>query len=233
MRCSLRRVGIVALLCIASFLFLRYAHLKVSSVEIAFPGSPSQLQRYPEPAGDEHVQVVRVGALKETDQQISTTKIETTKSATTTTKVPLPVLDASLGPAALLQAATTWNERQDIFNADRFHLVSCTLIKLSSLVQNLSHPQAAVVVIMVHQRADYLATTIASLRAVRGIERALLVFSHDYVDQALDFAIAKVLSFPPVTRSPIDRFLRVHACVSAALGAVPPARVPRYLIFAN
>jgi len=58
--------------------------------------------------------------------------------------------------------------------------------------QNVSHPEFAVVVVMVHNRSSYLVATLRSLRAVRGIEHALLVVSRDVMGGPVDAVVDAV-----------------------------------------
>jgi hypothetical protein len=56
----------------------------------------------------------------------------------------------------------------------------------------VSHPEFAVVVVMVHNRSSYLVATLRSLRAVRGIEHALLVVSRDVMGGPVDAVVDAV-----------------------------------------
>ena len=53
-------------------------------------------------------------------------------------------------------------------------------------------PSDVVVVVQVHTRLDYLRQLIGSLRAARGIESALLVFSHDVFDEAVNAEVRRI-----------------------------------------
>ncbi|XP_043232122.1 alpha-1,6-mannosyl-glycoprotein 2-beta-N-acetylglucosaminyltransferase-like [Amphibalanus amphitrite] len=53
-------------------------------------------------------------------------------------------------------------------------------------------PSDVVIVIQVHTRLDYLRQLIGSLRAARGIETVLLVFSHDVFDEAVNAEVRRV-----------------------------------------
>ena len=70
------------------------------------------------------------------------------------------------------------NERQPIYNLDRFDL--------------RSSDNTVVIVVQVHQRIEYLRYLIDSLRKARFIEQALLVFSHDYFDDDINELVASI-----------------------------------------
>jgi hypothetical protein len=86
------------------------------------------------------------------------------------------------------------NKSDHLISADfrtRHHLLSRLILLLNTFIPLLNPQFVAgrlqpkwssdrpIIVIQVHNRADYLAQTIESLSAVKGIHRALLVFSHD------------------------------------------------------
>ena len=49
-----------------------------------------------------------------------------------------------------------------------------------------------VIVVQVHRRIHYLRLLIDSLRSMRGIERILVIFSHDYYDEELNSAVQAI-----------------------------------------
>ena len=49
-----------------------------------------------------------------------------------------------------------------------------------------------VLIIQVHDRLEYLKLLVESLSTVKGIERALLVFSHDYYSEGINYLIQSI-----------------------------------------
>jgi len=80
---------------------------------------------------------------------------------------------------AMLEA----NWRQSIANLDMFDLVSSD--------------SAVVIVVQVHNRTEYLRHLVSSLRKAVDIDRALLVFSHDFYSDELNDIVAAI-NFCPV-----------------------------------
>lgn len=76
------------------------------------------------------------------------------------------------------------NSAQKILNLDRFDLSSSE--------------NTIVIVVQVHNRANYLQHLIDSLRKAEHIEQALLIFSHDLYDDDINDLVAKV-DFCPVS----------------------------------
>lgn len=58
-------------------------------------------------------------------------------------------------------------------------------------------PESVVIVVQVHDRANYLKILLDSLRKVKGIEKTLLIFSHDVFSQELN-SIIQSIDFCPV-----------------------------------
>lgn len=90
------------------------------------------------------------------------------------------------------------NGEQQIWNLERFGPVT---------------PDTVVFVVQVHTRLQYLATLIDSFRNTRGIEGALLIFSHDFVDpeinltvQSIDFARVLQIFYPFSTQIHANSF---------------------------
>ena len=77
--------------------------------------------------------------------------------------------------------------RRDIArtNADQF-------IRNDDILGNFSLENGTVFVIQVHNRVLYLEALIESLQAVRGIEDALLVFSHDFYSKEINHLIGNI-----------------------------------------
>eukprot|EP00047_Mylnosiga_fluctuans_P005686 m.242056 g.242056 ORF g.242056 m.242056 type:complete len:496 (-) comp13958_c0_seq1:158-1645(-) len=72
------------------------------------------------------------------------------------------------------------NEEQAIVNEDKFPV-------------DVTHPDFRPIIIMIHNRADYLRVLLATLRAVQGVERVLLVISQDVLtNPAVDAVIAEI-----------------------------------------
>lgn len=69
------------------------------------------------------------------------------------------------------------NERQTVANQGRFGALGA---------------HDPVLVVQVHNRGQYLAALIESLRKVDGIERALVIFSHDLFDVKINAIISKI-----------------------------------------
>lgn len=86
-------------------------------------------------------------------------------------------VDQNLPPGIkeLREKATRFNRVDHVQNAALF----------PQTFQRLASDDVVVIVVMVHQRLDFLRTLLASLRAVRGIESAVLVISFDVYDDAL------------------------------------------------
>ena len=59
-------------------------------------------------------------------------------------------------------------------------------------------PESVVIVVQVHDRANYLKILLDSLRKVKGIEKTLLIFSHDVFSQELN-SIIQSIDFCPVS----------------------------------
>lgn len=76
------------------------------------------------------------------------------------------------------------NEEQYIHNLERFGL---------SL-----GPESVVIVVQVHDRSNYLRILLDSLRKVKGIEKTLLIFSHDVFSAELN-SIIESIDFCPVS----------------------------------
>eukprot|EP00048_Salpingoeca_helianthica_P020994 m.9786 g.9786 ORF g.9786 m.9786 type:complete len:476 (-) comp5473_c0_seq2:72-1499(-) len=119
-------------------------------------------------------------------EQSAPTRRQTTagppSSTTTTVKkehAPIPVFDFQGSATKMLETANLLNTQQTIYNSERFSL-------------DFSNPALVVIVIMVHKRADYLEASLASLRGVPDISSALLVLSHDYVDEAMEKAVKTI-----------------------------------------
>ena len=70
------------------------------------------------------------------------------------------------------------NKRQRLNNEDRFELVS--------------NPSAAVIVVQIHNRTDYLRHLVDSLRKTVDISSTLVIFSHDYYSPQLDDIIRSI-----------------------------------------
>ena len=83
------------------------------------------------------------------------------------------------------------NRRQLILNSDKFGNVE---------------PNESIIVIQVHNRAQYLAALIDSLRSVAGIDKSLLVFSHDVFDLNIN-AIVTNITFTRVSSRILFRFI--------------------------
>lgn len=60
-------------------------------------------------------------------------------------------------------------------------------------------PNESIIVIQVHNRAQYLLALVDSLRSVDGIEKSLLIFSHDIFDLNIN-AIVTNITFTRVSR---------------------------------
>ncbi|CAG2203005.1 MGAT2 [Mytilus edulis] len=58
-------------------------------------------------------------------------------------------------------------------------------------------PESVVIVVQVHDRANYLKILLDSLRKVKGIEKTLLIFSHDVFSEQLN-SIVETIDFCPV-----------------------------------
>ncbi|NWH59041.1 MGAT2 acetylglucosaminyltransferase, partial [Geococcyx californianus] len=101
-----------------------------------------------------------------------------------------PALNASSAPAPLGENATLryrslvyrLNFDQPLRNAQRFPSAS---------------PPDVVVVVQVHERAEHLRLLLESLRRAKGVEKVLLVLSHDLWDEGLNRLAARV-DFCPV-----------------------------------
>ena len=76
------------------------------------------------------------------------------------------------------------NAEQYVYNLQRFGL---------SL-----GPESVVIVVQVHDRANYLKILLDSLRKVKGIEKSLLIFSHDVFSKELN-SIVQSIDFCPVS----------------------------------
>lgn len=90
------------------------------------------------------------------------------------------------------------NSAHTVYNEDRYGPVS---------------PDAVVFVVQVHDRRHYLRYLIESFREVRGIETALIVFSHDHYDddinslvQSIDFARVMQIFYPYSTQLYVNEF---------------------------
>lgn len=59
-------------------------------------------------------------------------------------------------------------------------------------------PESVVIVVQVHDRANYLKILLDSLRKVKGIEKTLLIFSHDVFSEQLN-SIVETIDFCPVS----------------------------------
>lgn len=70
------------------------------------------------------------------------------------------------------------NRNQRILNWDKFG-------------SNLE-PNESIIVIQVHNRAQYLMALIESLRSVDGIEKSLLIFSHDIFDLNINAIVTNI-----------------------------------------
>ena len=70
------------------------------------------------------------------------------------------------------------NRHQRILNWDKFG-------------SNLE-PNESIIVIQVHNRAQYLMALIESLRSVDGIEKSLLIFSHDVFDLNINAIVTNI-----------------------------------------
>lgn len=77
------------------------------------------------------------------------------------------------------------NEEQTIYNLDKFDL------KAGS--------ETLVIVVQVHNRADYLKHLVDSLRKAKNIEHSLLIFSHDYFAEDMN-KIVRAIDFCPVSK---------------------------------
>lgn len=86
------------------------------------------------------------------------------------------------------------NDEQHIYNLRKFGL------KLNS--------ESTVIVIQAHNRAEYLKILLDSLRNVRGIERALVIVSHDVYSETLN-TIVQSVDFCPVSSPHSDFFAKV------------------------
>ena len=77
------------------------------------------------------------------------------------------------------QAALDINSKEEVHNLARFPSRS---------------NESIVLLVMVHKRLEYLRYLINSLRKVRGIGDALIIFSHDYYDEEIN-ALIKTVDF--------------------------------------
>lgn len=75
------------------------------------------------------------------------------------------------------------NAQQYVHNLHRFGLIL--------------GPESVVIVVQVHDRSNYLKILLDSLRKVKGIEKTLLIFSHDVYSQELN-SIVQSIDFCPV-----------------------------------
>ena len=76
------------------------------------------------------------------------------------------------------------NSEQTVHNLDKFDLRTGS--------------ETLVIVVQVHNRADYLKHLVDSLRKAKNIEHSLLIFSHDFYDEDMN-RIVKAIDFCPVS----------------------------------
>lgn len=106
--------------------------------------------------------------------------------STFSVSMPTPI-SVPLTPKALRALINSTNARSKILNLDELGSLS---------------PGDPVIVIQVHDRVDYLRALINSLEDVQGIEKALLVFTHDVYDAFINSIVLNI-KFCKVSEQPL------------------------------
>ena len=106
---------------------------------------------------------------------------EGSPSVAVTTSAPTPSegspSESAPSPEELRKMVESINAKEVLLNADRF-----------ASLQN----EDVVFIVQVHRRLHYLQSLIDSLRKAAGIDRVLLVFSHDYMDGEINKLIQSI-----------------------------------------
>lgn len=90
------------------------------------------------------------------------------------------------------------NVHQFIVNEDQFPL------------GNLSRSDLIVLIVMVHNKLDYLKVLVHSLRSVHGISKAILIVSQDMPSTELDTLLATDLTFMPYIRIFFEKAMSLY-----------------------
>ena len=158
----------------------------VDPVEMANTKAHPPLAQFPNRTGDLNAQNSDLGPAAKGDKNDTKISIHAnrTMGETPGKEVPKVQSPGGLDTEKIKQWIKEVNAAQRILNLDKFDLSSSE--------------NTLVIVVQVHNRANYLQHLIDSLRKAEHIEQALLIFSHDLYDEEIN-QIVKRVDFCPVS----------------------------------